>query len=38
VNNIVALTRKFLSSICHTLKNQWIFEDFANFVLAEATP
>ena len=29
-------TRKFLSIIYYTLKNNWIFEDFPNFVLAEA--
>jgi hypothetical protein len=25
-------------SIYHTLKNNWVFEDFPNFVLAEAKP
>jgi transposase len=30
---IIALARKFLY---HTLKNNWTFEDFPNFVLAEA--
>jgi transposase len=34
---IIALARKFLGIIYHTLKNNWIFEDFPNFVLAEAT-
>ena len=33
---IIALARKFLSIIYHTLKKNWIFEDFPNFVLAEA--
>jgi transposase len=33
---IIALARKFLSIIYCTLKNDWIFEDFPNFVLAEA--
>ena len=32
---IIALARKFLSIIYLTLKNDWIFEDFPNFVLAE---
>jgi len=32
---IIALTRKFLEIIYRTLKNQWVFEDFLNFVLAE---
>jgi len=32
---IIALARKFLSIIYHTLKNDWIFEDFPNFVLME---
>jgi transposase len=32
---IIALARKFLGIIYHTLKNNWIFEDFPNFVLAE---
>ena len=32
---IVALARKFLGIIYRTLKNQWVFEDFPNFVLAE---
>ena len=33
---IIALARKFLSIIYYTLKKNWIFEDFPNFVLAEA--
>jgi len=33
---IIALARKFLGIIYRTLKNHWIFEDFPNFVLAEA--
>jgi transposase len=32
---IIALARKFLGIIYRTLKNQWVFEDFPNFVLAE---
>ena len=32
---IVALARKFLGIIYRTLKNNWVFEDFPNFVLAE---
>ena len=34
---IIALARKLLGIIYRTLKNNWIFEDFPNFVLAEAT-
>ena len=34
---IIALARKFLSIIYHTLKNDWIFEDFPNGVLAQAS-
>lgn len=34
---IIALARKFLGVIYHTLKNNWVFEDFPNFVLAEAS-
>jgi transposase len=34
---IIALARKFLGIIYRTLKNKWLFEDFPNFVLAEAT-
>ena len=30
----IALARKFLEVIYHTLKNNWVFEDFPNFVLA----
>jgi transposase len=33
---IIALARKFLGIIYRTLKNQWVFEDFPNFVLAES--
>ena len=32
---IIALARKFLGIIYRTLKNQWVFKDFPNFVLAE---
>jgi transposase len=35
---IIALARKFLGIIYRTLKNKWVFEDFPNFVLAEARP
>jgi len=31
---IIALARKFLGIIYQTLRNDWIFEDFPNFVLA----
>lgn len=31
---IIALARKFLGIIYQTLRNNWIFEDFPNFVLA----
>ena len=34
---IIALARKFLGIIYRTLKNKWVFEDFPNFVLAEAS-
>ena len=34
---IIALARKFLGIIYRTLKYRWVFEDFPNFVLAEAT-
>ena len=34
---IIALARKFLGIVYHTLKNNWVFEDFPNFVLAEET-
>ena len=30
----LALARKFLGVIYHTLKNNWVFEDFPNCVLA----
>lgn len=32
---IIALAKKFLGIIYHTLKNNWVFEDFPGFVLAE---
>ena len=32
---IIATARKFLGIIYRTLKNNWVFEDFPNFVLAE---
>ena len=32
---IIACARKFLGIIYRTLKNDWVFEDFPNFVLAE---
>jgi transposase len=32
---IIALARKLLGIIYRTLKNNWVFEDFPNFVLAE---
>jgi len=32
---IIATAKKLLGIIYNTLKNNWIFEDFANFVLAE---
>ena len=34
---IIALARKFLGVIYRTLKNGWVFTDFPNFVLAEAS-
>ena len=34
---IIALACKFLGIIYYTLKNNWVFEDFPNFVLAEGT-
>jgi transposase len=34
---IIALSRKFLGIIYHTLKNNWMFADFPNFVLKEST-
>ena len=33
---IIALAKKFLGVIYHTLKNDWVFEDFPNFVLKRA--
>ncbi|KPK73432.1 MAG: transposase [Phycisphaerae bacterium SM23_30] len=33
---IIATSRKMLGIIYHTLKNDWIFEDFTNFVVAES--
>jgi transposase len=32
---IVALARKFLGIIYRTLKNDWVFEDFPNFILVD---
>jgi hypothetical protein len=32
---IIATARKFLGIIYRTLKYNWVFADFANFVLAE---
>lgn len=32
---IIALARKFLNVIYHTLKNDWVWEDFPNGVVAE---
>ena len=32
---IIATARKMLEIIYETLKNDWIFEDFNNFVLAQ---
>jgi hypothetical protein len=29
----LALAHKFLGVIYHTLKNNWVFKDFPNFVL-----
>ena len=34
---IIALARKLLGIIYRTLKNNWVFEDFPNFALREAT-
>jgi len=34
---IIALARKFLGIIYRTLKNNWVFKDFPNFVLTEET-
>ena len=33
---IIATARKFLGIIYNTLKNEWIFEDFPNFVIASS--
>lgn len=33
---IIVLARKLLGITYRTLKNNWVFEDFPNFVLAEA--
>lgn len=33
---IIALARKLLGIIYHTLKKNWVFQDFPNFVLREA--
>jgi transposase len=33
---IIALARKLLGIIYHTLKNNWVFSDFPNFILKEA--
>jgi transposase len=33
---IIALAKKLLGIIYHTLKNNWMFQDFPNFVLREA--
>lgn len=35
---IIALARKLLEIIYRTLKNNWVFADFPNFVLAEVAP
>ena len=35
---IIALARKFLGIIYNTLKNNWVFADFPDFVLAEEKP
>jgi transposase len=34
---LIALARKFLGVIYNTLKNDWVFADFPNFQLAEAS-
>jgi hypothetical protein len=34
---VIALARKFLGIIYRTAKNKWLFEDFPNIALAEAT-
>jgi len=33
---IIALARKFLGVIYHTLKNNWAFEDFPRFIIKSA--
>jgi transposase len=33
---IIAVARKLLGIVYHTLKNNWVFKDFPNFVLREA--
>jgi transposase len=33
---IIATARKFLGIVYNTLKNNWMFEDFPNFVIAES--
>ncbi|MCK4628955.1 MAG: hypothetical protein KAT56_08115 [Sedimentisphaerales bacterium] len=33
---IIATARKLLGIIYNTLKNDWVFEDFPNFVLADS--
>lgn len=33
---IITLARKFLGIIYHTLRNDWVFEDFPNFALKQA--
>jgi len=35
---IIALAKKFLGVIYQTLKHNWVFEDFPNFVIAGARP
>ncbi|MCZ2075004.1 MAG: hypothetical protein LC130_08380 [Bryobacterales bacterium] len=35
--DLITVGRKFLGIIHRTLKNGWIFEDFPDFVLAEAS-
>jgi hypothetical protein len=30
---IIATARKLLNTIFHTLKNNWVFDDFSNFKL-----
>ena len=31
---LIATARKFLETICKVLKNEWVFGDFPNFVIA----